>query len=190
MFRSSSNGVDPITNITTEKVHAPIHGPSLSINSGIESGSFIYRGFIEVEINPAYVLGGFPNNTLLHITSSKGHMSTSFYSLTRDPSDPDFTSFNPDKCNRLFNWYPQKGSNEDVFNKSVTPPITSIFQNMWFGGTRQPTIAVDSYPQYQLQKSEYTASIQPYFQFNNKGYTKTQYSELGKSTAKNLQNIP
>jgi hypothetical protein len=120
--------------------------------------------FVEIEIDPSYVLGGYPNNSLMYVTTSKGHLSTSFlFDITTgiDQSDP----YNSAKANRIFNYYPQKGTTEDTSNKSSTPQITTIFQNFWFGGTRQPATAIGN--EYIPPNCSFSGSITSYYQFDN-----------------------
>ena len=173
LFTSSSNGVDPITfDAGLEEVSSPIHGPALSINAELTGTSgkemFIEKFNLEIEIDPAYVMGGYPNNSLMYVTTSKGHLSTSFYSLysffiggfNAVPANSYLSSVS----NRLFNWFPQKGRYQNI-TSSATPPITTQFQHFWFGGTRQPVTVVTSSETEVYSPSSQPPFIKPHFQF-------------------------
>ena len=175
MIASASSGVDPITfQNLGETANFPLHTPSVSINTELDDfdsgGTYLERKFLEIQIDPAYVMGGYPNNSLMYVTTSKGHLSTSFYSLATE------ASYDSDFCNKLFNWYPQKGSSLNIFDQSFVPPITTILQNFWFGGTRQPSISTNASPNYQPPGSLDSAVIEPYFQFSNSNILKTTNS--------------
>ena len=169
MFRSASAGKDPITSEDLLEVSSPLHSPAASFNVALNDNSteesYVKKMYIEIQIDPAYTMGGYPNNTLMYVTTSKGHLSTSFYSFTLPPTWP--ATYNPALSNRLFNWYPQKGTNSSI-DATATPPITTIFQNVWFGGTVQPVVATDAINNYQPPGSITTASITPFFQFDNR----------------------
>jgi hypothetical protein len=157
-----------------------LHTPAFSINTNLnnyETGSeaFRERMFVEIEINPAYVLGGYPNNSLMYVTTSKGYLSTSFlFDITSgiEQSDP----YNSANANRIFNYYPQRGTLFDLENTASVPQITTIFQNVWFGGTRQPSIAIEG--EYIPPNCAYSSSITSYFQFDNKKIESTANSNL------------
>lgn len=181
MFRSASIGKDPITFENLEEIVSPLHTPAISLNTALEDfsngGTYIEKKYLEIQIDPAYVLGGYPNNTLMYVTTSKGHLSTSFYSKVMDGY---YVAYDPVYSNRLFNWYPQKGTNADL-DTSSTPPITTIFQNLWFGGTAQPVVATNARGNFLPPGSIVTASIVPYFQFDNRSSLLTGNSNLQES---------
>jgi hypothetical protein len=177
MFRSASFDRDPVTFENTIKTSEPLHGPSIKFNADLndyETGSISYRKrtYIEIEIDPAYVLGGYPNNSLMYVTTSKGYLSTSF--TFADSIDTQESGYNSTTCSRLFNFYPQRGTFENKNDQNATPQITTIFQNFWFGGTRQPAIAYSG--SYETPNAIDVNVLKPYYQFDNNKIAEDSYS--------------
>jgi len=164
VFRRSNAGEDLITGESLENISSPLHTPAVSFNTNLndfsDNSTYIEKKYLEIQIDPAYVLGGYPNSTLMYVTTSKGHLSTSFHGRLNLPA------FDPTLANRLFNWYPQKGTNA-FLEQNTTPPISTIFQNFWFGGTQQPVVVASASDGYEPPGSIERVPITPYYQFDN-----------------------
>lgn len=168
---------DPLLRRRLTRVSEPLHSPAVAINAGLddysESCRFFGKGKLSFAMYPAIVEGGFPVPTLMYITSSTAHYSTSFYRPTIPGSEENPVI----GTNRLFNRYPVTGSFFDLnaqFDEFgdlrpeievPRPPITSIVQNFWFGGNRQPSFNTDAHPLTNFEGIEDRVEVGPYVRF-------------------------
>lgn len=134
----TGNNQDPFLFQNLTYVTGPLHNPSVAINAGLtdftQTERYFGKGKVCLTMYPAVVEGGYHVPTLIHVTSSTGYLSTSFYSR-----EGGGFGNNADNANRLFNRYPYTGSYVNPFLLSFSPPATTVMQNFWFGGTRQPS---------------------------------------------------
>lgn len=185
---------DPISKKELTSFSKPLHTPAVAVNCGLDNvdsnQEYKKTHYLELEINPGFVNGGFSNNTLTYITTSLGNYETSFMmrqQLFTDKTTPESGVSVPDPLestkNNLFNFYPQKGNYKNVinyfdprtaYNQNVpTPPVTTIFQNFWFGGTMQPRITFNkANADNEILSSEYSS----YYRFNNTGVDSNFFS--------------
>ena len=133
----TGNNQDPFFVKNLTYVSGPLHNPAIAINAGLtdttQTERYFGKGKVCISMYPAIVEGGYHVPSLVHITSSTGYLSTSFYSF--EPGGGN----NINNANRLFNRFPYSGSYQSPGDSSFTPPITTVLQNFWFGGTRQPS---------------------------------------------------
>lgn len=140
---TTGNNQDPFSRQTLTFVTGPLHNPSIAINAGLtdftQTERYFGKGKVCLTMYPAVIEGGYHVPSLIHVTSSTGYLSTSFYSR-------EGMSFgnNASDSNRLFNRYPYSGSYASPQLKEFSPPITTVMQNFWFGGTRQPVFETNS----------------------------------------------
>jgi hypothetical protein len=184
--------IDPLLSQSLTRWDSPLHGPSVAIdaqldNFGLGAHTFEKSFYLEAEMTPAVVLGGNPPATLTYLTSSTTAYSTSFFSVDKytgplgggSPTVDDLVdpaNWAQQGYNRLFNRYPYTGSYLNLNASNTAPPITSIIQNQWVGGTRQPKLN-NSARGSVTASNQYDAKLiaQPYFSFiQGEPYTLTQ----------------
>jgi len=158
---------DPITGQELTYWNRPLHTPSVEIDAGLSdfsvgSQTFEKSMMLQVEMTPAVTLGGMSNASLMYVTTSTGMYSTSFwYGENGDPAGTGTSG-----RNQLFNRYPYTGTFASPNDKSAVPPITTVFQNFWLGGTRQPIINNNAKNFSELTSStDASLNVSPYFAF-------------------------
>lgn len=167
IYSSCLTGKDPLTGEPLTYWDKPLHGPSVEVDANLSDFSvgshrFEKKMLLQLEMTPAVVLGGMSNATMMYVTSSTAMYSTSFwYGETGKPS----TVGTSDR-NQLFNRYPYTGTFSNPNDKNAAPPITTVFQNFWLGGTRQPIVNNNAKNFSALTSStEASLNVRPYFAF-------------------------
>lgn len=181
------SGKDPLTGQALTYWNRPLHTPSVELDASLSDFSVGSQTFektmtLQVEMTPAITLGGMSNASLMYVTTSTGMHSTSFwYGESGDPS-----GIGKSGRNQLFNRYPYTGTFATPNDKNAVPPITTVFQNFWLGGTRQPIVNNNAKNFNELTSSTDAAlKIAPYFAFMNtdtRTYTSRSQWFNGKTT--------
>jgi len=174
-----TDGKDPLTGQSLTYWNRPLHTPSVEIDAELNDfsvGSQTYERsmMLHVEMTPAVTLGGMSNASLMYVTTSTGMHSTSFW-YGENGSGVSALSGR----NQLFNRYPYTGTFASPNDKNAVPPITTVFQNFWLGGTRQPIVNNNAKNFNELTAStDASLRVAPYFAFmSNDAITYTSRSQ-------------